>query len=179
MEHQTSVLAPLSTAAHWSFAGLIIFLIVIMLFIWQKPMPATATSVSAGLVIATVGFFGWMYWQANHATLLVAQTDLQIDMPLYGRHIALSDLDLTGAKVVDMQSQQAPALSWRTNGVGLPGYHLGWFQLKQDGKALVAVSDTQHVLFIPTKLGFSLLLSSPQASVLLQQLRDSQTTTAS
>lgn len=58
MAHQVATLAPLSTAAHWSFAGLIIFLIVLMLFIWQRQMPAVATSVSVGLVIAMVGFFG-------------------------------------------------------------------------------------------------------------------------
>ncbi|WP_417763517.1 PH domain-containing protein [Shewanella sp.] len=60
-----------------------------------------------------------------------------------------------------MQNDDASALSWRTNGIGLPGYHLGWFQLKQDGKALVAVSNTQQLLYIPTTLGFSLLLSTP------------------
>ncbi|WP_417763516.1 hypothetical protein [Shewanella sp.] len=62
MTHQIATLAPLSIAAHWSFAGLIIFLIVLMLFIWQRQMPAAATSVSVGLVIAMVGFFGWLLW---------------------------------------------------------------------------------------------------------------------
>ncbi|QSX33974.1 hypothetical protein JYB87_01580 [Shewanella avicenniae] len=178
MEHQTSLLAPLSPSAHWSFAGLIVFLIVIMWFVYRKPMPAMAMSVSVGLVIASVGFFGWMYWQANNASVDIAQQKLQLHLPLYGRNIALSDLELNAAKVVDMNSDDAPALSWRTNGVGLPGYQLGWFQLKQDGKALVAVSDPQRVLYIPTKLGFSLLLSSPEATALLRQLRDSAASTS-
>ncbi len=179
MAHQTSALAPLSTAAHWSFAGLLTFLIVIIWFVWQRQMPVTAMSVSVGLVIATVGFFGWIYWQANSASITLVNHQLQLQLPLFSQDMALSDLNLVDAKVVNLHSEHAPVLSWRTNGVGLPGYQLGWFKLKQDGKALVAISDPQQVLYIPTTLGFSLLLSTPQAPVLLQQLRHSQAATAS
>lgn len=171
MASQTWLVAPLSTTAHWAFVINLIILAVIMLLVWRRSMPALARQVTAGLLLATVGFFGWMYWQANHAQLVLTATSLKLQLPLYSREIALSDLQPDKAKIINLQTDDTVALSWRTNGVGLPGYSLGWFALQPEGRALVAIADKQQVLMLPTTLGFSVLLSMPQPETLLRQLQ--------
>ena len=174
MAAHTWLVAPLSTAAHWSFIINLVIFALIMMVVWRRSMPALARQVTMGLLVATFGFFGWMYWQANHAQLTLTADTLQLNLPLYSRTIHLGDLQLEKARVIDMQTNADVSLSWRTNGVGLPGYQLGWFALKPEGKALVAITDKWQVLLLPTTLGFSLLLSMPQAQAVLQQLNAAQ-----
>ncbi len=49
-------------------------------------------------------------------------------------------------------------LTWRTNGLGVPGYQLGWFQSVGAGKILAALTAKNAVTF-QTKSGFAVLLS--------------------
>ena len=48
---------------------------------------------------------------------------------------------------------------WRTNGAGLPGYGSGWFGLANGDQALIFVTDKRRVVYLPTREGYSLLLS--------------------
>lgn len=60
---------------------------------------------------------------------------------------------------------------WRTNGAGLPGYGSGWFQLENGDKALIFVTDKRRVVYLPTREGYSLLLSVPEPEKFLEALR--------
>jgi hypothetical protein len=53
----------------------------------------------------------------------------------------------------------------RTLGTGLPGYKAGWFRLGNGEKALVYLTDLERAVYVPTRAGYSLLLSpaDPQA----------------
>jgi hypothetical protein len=60
----------------------------------------------------------------------------------------------------------------RTNGIGLPGYQVGWFRLKNGETALLYVTDESTVTYLPTTEHDVLLLSVENAEAFLQALRE-------
>ena len=87
-----------------------------------------------------------------------------------GRTIRLSNLNLASAQVVRMDGNSDVRAVTRTNGIGLPGYAVGWFKLASGDKALLAVT-SGNALYIPTREGYALLLSVARPDVALGQLR--------
>ena len=96
---------------------------------------------------------------------------LRIRGELYGRKIPGDKLVLGHAKPLDLNTDTAYRLRWRTNGVGMPGYKSGWFRLENGEKSLVFVTDQSRVAYIPTTEGFSVLLSVERPQEFLNRLR--------
>ncbi|MCX6358493.1 MAG: PH domain-containing protein [Armatimonadetes bacterium] len=120
-------------------------------------------------LMALIASFGW---SAKHASFEVSRHGLRIAGAIYGRTIALKDLDTDGARVVDLRENPDLALVVRTNGCGMPGYAAGWFRTRSRQKALAFVTDPSHVACIPTRLGYTLMLSTPEPARLIDALRD-------
>ncbi len=58
----------------------------------------------------------------------------------YGRTLPFDKLDVDGAAVVSLTgTRYAPRA--RSNGVGLPGYKLGWFRLENGERGLLFVTE--------------------------------------
>ena len=60
----------------------------------------------------------------------------------------------------------------RKNGIGLPGYKEGLFKLKNGEKALLYVTDSSKVAYIPTKDSYSVLLSTGQPRELFKSMNE-------
>jgi hypothetical protein len=88
----------------------------------------------------------------------------------YSRMIPARDLDVAGARVVNLESDREHQLSWRRNGTALPNYKGGWFNLKNGEKALVFVGDRARVAYIPVRSGYTVLLSVADPERLIQAL---------
>ena len=102
----------------------------------------------------------------------VSPAGLALRGDVYGRRlIAAADLDAASARIVDLDREPELALRWRTLGTGLPGYKAGWFRLRNGEKALVSLTDTRRVVYVPTSRGFALLLSPAQPDSFLAALR--------
>ena len=61
-------------------------------------------------------------------------------------------------------------IATRTNGIGLPGYQVGWFSLK-NGRTVFLAYTGGNALFIPTNTSFDLLLDANDANALLEKLK--------
>jgi hypothetical protein len=140
-------LTPASTFVSWSLLGI------------------------AGALLALTLLCAWVAWSASHLSVTVTREALQIRVPLYGRTIPLSHLDLAHAQVTDLGPTARVRPTFRTNGIGFPGYRVGWFTLADHEKALLAVTSAQRVLYVPTTEGYALLLSLKQPERALAQLR--------
>lgn len=92
---------------------------------------------------------------------------IQIQMAFYSEKIALADLK--PALIANLANTPELQLSTRTNGIGLLGYHAGWFVMKNGSKAFAAVT-ADSVIHIPTTKGFSLLFSVEKADDLMRAL---------
>jgi Bacterial PH domain len=125
----------------------------------------------AGALLAATLLFAWFAWSASHLSVEVTRDALQLRVPLYGRTIPLSHLDLAHALVTDIDPASRVQPTLRTNGIGLPGYRVGWFKLANGAKALLAVTSERRVLYVPTTEGYALLLSLKRPERALAQLR--------
>jgi hypothetical protein len=90
---------------------------------------------------------------------------------VYGRRMPLSSLKLDDARVVNLKQEPALAPRWRTNGVGLPNYRVGWFRLRNGERALCFLTREDHVLYLPTAEHFALLVSVSTPDALLSALQ--------
>lgn len=129
-----------------------------------------------GVVLALVlGLMIWFAVAAKHVDFTVKPGWLSIRGGPYGRTIALSDLDLERARAVDLHDEPDLRVRWKTNGAALPGLAMGWFRLKDKSKSLLFVTDSRRVLYVPTRLGWSLQLSTAEPERLLASLRRART----
>jgi len=85
---------------------------------------------------------------------------LTVHSLFYGRKIPLEDIDLNGVKSLNLREERNKdyKVSIRTNGIGLPGYLVGWTRLHNGHKALVYITDRTNVALIPTS-NFDVLVS--------------------
>jgi len=75
------------------------------------------------------------------------------------------------ARLVDLGRDSGLRPRSRRLGTGLPGYAAGWFRLNNGERALVYLTRPTPVLYVPTTLGYSLLLSPQDPESLLAALR--------
>jgi hypothetical protein len=121
--------------------------------------------------LALIALFGYLTFSSRHVVFDVSSESLQIRGDLYGRRIPLSSLDLARAKPVDLTRDREYQLVARTNGSGLPGYSAGWFRMRKGEKCLAFVTDPHRVLYVPTRVGYSVVMSVHEPEALLDELR--------
>jgi hypothetical protein len=124
--------------------------------------------------VALVGLFAWIGWATQATTFEVSEGALTIRGDIYGRTIPRSKLIADDARIIDLKIDRDHRPKWRTNGCGLPGYASGWFRLANGEKALVFMTKSDAVVYIPTTKGYSLLLSPKDPNRLLEALQTSR-----
>ena len=124
--------------------------------------------------VLLLAFFGFLWYSMQHTSFEVSADGVKINGDLYGRTIPLNKLRLDKAKIYNMAEDRDHGLSWRTNGIGMPGYASGWFRLKNGEKALVFLTTRQRVLYVPTSDDYALVVSPKDTDALLQALREAK-----
>ncbi len=161
-------LAGLSSNAMANFIGLLIGLVLLTILLKVKKLPSAAFYSSLGIIIAVFALFSVTMYQSSQARVSVSQSGaVEVNIPLYGQYFEAGEVDLQQAQLINLSQAPQFTPSRRTNGLGLTGYSLGWFTLKNGDKALVSVTTNEGVLLVPTDKGYSLLLSveNPQAAM--------------
>ncbi len=123
------------------------------------------------LLVGLIVLFGYFVYASRNTKFEIDSGQLRISGDMYGRTIPLSALELEKARVVNLKTEQGYQMKWRTNGAGLPGYSSGWFRLKNGEKCLAFVTDRSQVVYIPTRNGYSLLLSVQRPGDFLKPLQ--------
>jgi hypothetical protein len=109
--------------------------------------------------------------QIGRGSVRVSSQEMKIKIPIYGRSVLLTSLILESARIVDLKVEKSLRPTLRTNGIGLPNYSSGWFKLKNGEKALAVLTDNHKVLYIPTRDGYSILISPMDPDALLDELK--------
>lgn len=107
----------------------------------------------------------------NFPKIEVGADGVRIRSSLFGRTIPLSQLDLEGARRVDIAASPELRPKWRTMGIGLPGYKAGWFRLQNGDKALLFVTGTEDVVYVPTKADYALMVTPADPAAFLASLQ--------
>lgn len=95
---------------------------------------------------------------------------LEVATTFYRRRLALAELALDQARVVDVDERTEFRPLLKTNGTSLPGFQSGWFRLRNRQRAFVARAGGSRLLWIPTTQGYGLLLQPAQPRALLDRL---------
>ena len=78
-------------------------------------------------------------------------------------------------RLIDLKQEADLTPSFKTTRKAMPGFQLGWFNLKGKGKgkgkAFVAMTDKSELVLVPTTRGYNLLLSVPEGEQFISQLQ--------
>lgn len=123
----------------------------------------------APIVLITAALIaGLGLWQLASVRMRLDATSLTVGGGLYCVSVPL-DRVIEGG--VEIEPAESDALRLRTNGIGMPGLLLGWFDLRGGGKAFVAITDSAKVVRIPTRIGYTILVSPDDPDAVVDRLR--------
>jgi hypothetical protein len=105
------------------------------------------------------------------ATFELSSDGLRLRGDLYGRKVPASQLRGGAARVIDLERERALSPRSKTVGTALPGYRSGWFGLRNGEKGLLYVTDPHQVVYVPTRAGYSVLLSVDRPTEFVARLR--------
>lgn len=110
-------------------------------------------------------------YSARNSRFEIGEHQLRVVGDFWGRTIEFASLRLADADLIDLDSSSNYAPRRRTFGTAVPGYASGWFRLHNGEKALAYLTSRESVVYIPTSLGYSLLLSADRPQEFLDTLR--------
>ena len=126
--------------------------------------------ITAIFLFAMAALFGYFTYGAFFSTVTIDTDNLHVNVPIYSRTIPLEYVDVEHSKVVDLNQNSEFNLSIRTNGLGVSGYQLGWFERAGGGRIYAVLTDRSSVVYIPTTDGYALLLSIEEPDEFLKEL---------
>ena len=134
-------------------------------------LPLTITLVMVGVALfgGIIAFVIDRAMRRHHLT--VDGSGVEVATTFYRRRVAWSELRMDEARIANLDEHTHLKPMLKTNGTAFPGFRSGWFRLRNRGKALVAMLDGPRVVWVPTTLGFDLLLQARQPQALLDHLR--------
>jgi len=121
----------------------------------RLPFPEALLLVPLLLAALTI----WLWRSLARAGVRIESGDLIVNTGLGSKRVALSRLHAAGLRVVDLSERPELRPRWRTWGTSLPGFHSGWFRLRNGEKAVCLLLDRRRVSYLRSDDGLSLLLS--------------------
>lgn len=96
---------------------------------------------------------------------------LVVRATLHTTRIAVSNIDLDAARIVDLSADKELRPMLRTFGFGMPGFRIGHYRLRSGKRGFLLLTATDHVLVLPEHSGRVILLSLERPQALLDALR--------
>jgi hypothetical protein len=120
------------------------------------------------LSICGLIFFA-LFFQMHFSRITLSEDVLIVGGGLYKARVALCQLDVTGASLLD--GDEPSGLGWRLNGIGIPGYCQGWFSGPRKKKIFAIVTRRLQRVYVPTSAGFDLMLTPDDPHSFLEALK--------
>lgn len=119
------------------------------------PVPAVYLAIAIGVVALL-----FVLRMLLRTRVSVGQGDLVVNYGIGSRRIPLSSLRKHGLRKVDLAQHTELKPFVRTWGAGMPGFHAGWFRLRNGERALCVLLDRDRVSYLRSdEDNMSLLLS--------------------
>jgi len=128
---------------------------------------------TVALTVAAFVFVHYLVRSSLNATFETGDGALVIHGGFYGRKTPLDDLLPGQAVMAPFSPGKGYALGMRRNGTSMPGLKSGWFTLRTPRgkeKALLFMTDPDKAVYIPTRLGWSLVVSPEEPLAFLRAL---------
>lgn len=142
-------------------------LIAMLAFPDQRPSP-----IEGAIAVVIVGaVVGSLLAVIRRRSISFEAGNLIIRATFYTRRIALEELDLSGAKVIDLQEHPERRPLLKTNGLAVPGLAIGSFRDRKRNKLFCLVT-APRVVMLPLHGGSRILVSPTHPQRLLDEIRD-------
>jgi hypothetical protein len=125
------------------------------------------------LLLSVAAALVWIYVKSTSAVMRIDGQVVTLDAAFYGRTVPLASIKLREVRTVRLGEGMPLAPKSRTNGVGLPGFRLGWFRLANGERALLAVNGSGQAVYLPTSEGYSILVTLKRPVAFIEALRTS------
>ena len=129
---------------------------------WLHASPAIACVLLALPLVA---------WRISSRHVRLDDRGLDVHRLPWSRKVAVADLDLDRAEIVDLKQRPDLQPTLKLVGSRMPGYRSGYFRLRNGARASLALTGTQRVLVLPRRDGSYVLLSLESPGALLEALR--------
>lgn len=125
------------------------------------------------LVALLVSLLLWWMWLRSIVRRRVAVVGYSVEVSgsFANERVALADIDLERARVVDLDERTELRPLIKFSGTAAPGFRSGRFLLRNFRRAIVCMAGGKRVLWLPTRTKFDLLLELRQPQVALEALR--------
>ena len=121
--------------------------------------PWIRLALAVGL-LALAGLLAYFLIAGSRASVFVDEDAVRLDIPVYGRSIPRASIDSAAARAITFGSSPQLRPRLRTNGMSVPGYHVGWYRLTDGSRALAALTAMdREVAYVPLVDGTAVLLS--------------------
>jgi hypothetical protein len=114
---------------------------------------------------------GILAWSMHHRKLRLSDAGLKVRWFPWSLVIPVAELDLDGARLVDLAREIELRPYLKLAGTRLPGFRSGWFWLRDRRRAYVVLTGDQRVLLLPKRDGQVCLFSLQRPEALLEALR--------
>lgn len=121
-----------------------------------------------GIVLLALAAPVITYWQSKVSRIQSDGHGLIVGGGIYRVEIPYEDIAFDG---VIVGPAPETSLSVRTNGIGWPGFGLGWFRNKA-GERVFALVRSGQLVYIPTRLDFNLVISVDDGDKFVEELRE-------
>jgi hypothetical protein len=139
----------------------------------QQKLIGDSATLTLACLVALVGAIALTIdWGLRRHRIALDADGLEVATSFYRRRLALIELQIDQARVIDLDERTEFKPMVKTNGTDLPGFRSGWFRLRNRRKALVATVGGKRVLHLPTTRGFDLLLQPRRPQALLERLQE-------
>lgn len=139
----------------------------------RQTLIGDSAAITLACVVVLVGTIALVIdWGIRRHRITLDAGGLDVATSFYRRRLALAELCIDQARVVDLAERTEFKPGLKTNGTSLPGFQSGWFRLRDKSRALVAIAGGKRVLRLPTTRGFGLLLQPRRPQALLDRLRE-------
>ena len=123
------------------------------------------------VMVGTLAIVGLSLRGSRAASFEVHSGGLRLRGDLYGREVPAFQLRGGAARIVDLDQERSLRPRGKTMGTAMPGYRAGWFKLANGEKALLYLTDMRRAVYVPTRAGYSLLLSVDRPNEFVERLR--------
>ena len=135
-------------------------------------VPLTVALVLGGLVLLC-GALWWVLARfMRRQALRVSADALEVRSSFYRCTTPLAELKLDQARLVDLDERTELKPTLKTNGFSIPGFHSGWFLLRNRRRSFVAIADGRRKLWLPGSGRHDLLIEPADPAALLARLRE-------
>ncbi|GAB3358042.1 PH domain-containing protein [Lysobacter tyrosinilyticus] len=159
-------LLPADARLIWLLPGLAMLAVVIGAVVLMQRQPEAWVMLPFTLAIG-----GMIALILHRRRISIVDGTLVIAAGVNTRRVAIGDLDLATARVVDLRERREWKPTIKLFGTSVPGLKMGHFRLRDRSRAFVLVTDASRVLVISERSGRRLLLSLAKPQALLDALQ--------